>query len=63
MALADDLESEVKATFRSHWTEEGATAVPSPEGLRLNANHAKHLEAATVLYADLDGSTNMVDMT
>jgi class 3 adenylate cyclase len=29
--------------------------------LRLNSNHAKDLEKATVLYADLDGSTNMVD--
>jgi class 3 adenylate cyclase len=61
MALADDLASEVKATFKSPWAEEDATVVPSPESLRLNSNHAKHLAAATVLYADLDGSTNMVD--
>lgn len=61
MALADDLGSEVKATFVAQWTEEAATVVPSAETLRLNANHAKYLDAATVLYADLDGSTNMVD--
>lgn len=61
MSLADDLESEVKSTFKSSWTEEAVQVVPAPEDLRLNSNHAKHLDAATVLYADLDGSTNMVD--
>lgn len=61
MALIDDLKTEVQSTFASQWTEEPATAVPSPAALRLNANHAKHLDLATVLYADLDGSTNMVD--
>lgn len=61
MALIDDLKTEVHSTFASQWTEDAATAVPSPDALRLNANHAKHLESATVLYADLDGSTNMVD--
>jgi class 3 adenylate cyclase len=35
--------------------------VPDPEDLRLNANHAKDLKKATVVYADLDGSTTMVD--
>jgi class 3 adenylate cyclase len=35
--------------------------VPNAEDLRLNSNHAKDLNAATVLYADLDGSTDMVD--
>ncbi len=61
MALADDLESEVKQTFRSQWTFEDTTVVPSSDALRLNSNHAKHLAAATVLYADLDGSTKMVE--
>jgi class 3 adenylate cyclase len=61
MALADDLKAEVQSTFRSQWDEGSATAVPTPTALRLNANHTKHLESATVLYADLDGSTNMVD--
>ncbi|MHB8428499.1 MAG: adenylate/guanylate cyclase domain-containing protein [Acidiferrobacterales bacterium] len=61
MALVDDLTSEVKAIFSAQWAKEDASAVPSPEALRLNANHAKQLDAATVLYADLDGSTNMVD--
>jgi len=61
MGLKDDLESQIRATFTGIWDEEKTTVVPAPEALRLNANHAKNLEAATVLYADLDGSTNMVD--
>jgi class 3 adenylate cyclase len=60
MALADDLEQEVKKTFRSQWEEQETDSVPAPEDLRLNSNHAKKLEAA-VLYADIDGSTSMVD--
>jgi len=60
MALKEDLESEVKQIFKEQWTVQTTTGVPDPEDLRLS-NHAKDLEAATVLYADLDGSTNMVD--
>lgn len=61
MSLKDDLAAEVAATFRARWDEETTTVVPAAEDLRLNANHAKNLEGATVLYADLDGSTAMVD--
>ena len=61
MGLKNDLEAEVKATFAAQWETQTAQTVPAPEDLRLNANHAKDLETATVLYADLDGSTNMVD--
>jgi class 3 adenylate cyclase len=61
MGLKTDLEAEVKATFATLWQEQSTTSVPAAEDLRLNANHAKDLETATVLYADLDGSTNMVD--
>ncbi len=60
MALKDDLGSEVSQIFKEHWTVEKARIVPDPESVRLS-NHAKDLETATVLYADLDGSTNMVD--
>jgi class 3 adenylate cyclase len=42
------------------WTVETTKGVPEPTQIRLD-NHAKDLETATVLYADLDGSTNMVD--
>jgi len=61
MALKDDLVKEVKATFSSQWQVQDTASVPAPEDLRLNANHAKNLDTATILYTDLDGSTNMVD--
>lgn len=61
MSLKDDLAAEVAATFKAGWDQESTTTVPAAEDLRLNANHAKNLEGATVLYADLDGSTSMVD--
>jgi len=61
MGLKADLESQVKATFSQQWERQTTDSVPAPEDLKLNANHAKDLETATVLYADLDGSTKMVD--
>lgn len=61
MGLKEELTADVKATFAGQWDVQTTTVVPAPEDLRLNANHAKDLETATVLYADLDGSTNMVD--
>jgi class 3 adenylate cyclase len=61
MTLETDLTSEVANIFKHQWTEEKATVIPVPEALRLNSNHTKALDTATVLYADLDGSTNMVD--
>ncbi len=60
MGLKEDLESEVKQILKESWTVEATNEVPDPDQLRLS-NHAKDLETATVLYADLDGSTNMVD--
>lgn len=61
MSLKDDVSNEVSAIFSGEWQEETTTKVPAPEDLRLDAKHAKKLESATVLYADLDGSTNMVE--
>lgn len=61
MALKDELAQEVFSTLDTLWATEDAMVVPDATALRLNANHAKHLDEATVLYADLDGSTNMVD--
>lgn len=60
MAFKDDLISEVKQIFLDQWVVQTTTNVPDPEDLRLS-NHAKDLEKATVLYADLSGSTKMVD--
>ncbi len=61
MGLKDDLISQASDSLKSTWKEEITEIVPDPEDLALNSNHAKHLESATVLYADLNGSTNMVD--
>jgi class 3 adenylate cyclase len=61
MALVDDLKDEVSKTFKTNWTTEKAIVVPSATGLLLNSNYAKELESATVMYADMDGSTHMVD--
>lgn len=60
MPLYDDLQSEVSQIFSEEWSVTGTTNVPDPDQLRLS-NDAKNMETATVLYADLDGSTNMVD--
>jgi class 3 adenylate cyclase len=61
MSLKDDLSLEVTRIFSSQWDVQTTTTAPAAEDLRLDANHAKKLDSATVLYADLDGSTNMVD--
>jgi len=61
MGLKEDLSAEIKSTFATVWDVQKTDKVPSAEDLRLHSNHAKDLEKATVLYADLDGSTSMVD--
>lgn len=61
MGLKADLITEVKSTLSTQWNEQVTKTVPAAEDLLLNSNHAKNIESATVLYADLDGSTNMVD--
>lgn len=61
MPLKEKLEAEVQSTFATAWMFEVSTDIPTTENLRLNSNHAKDLEMATVLYADLNGSTKMVD--
>jgi class 3 adenylate cyclase len=61
MGLRDDLVTHVTQVFSSRWQEDNAISVPAPESLALDANHAKTLQSATVLYADLDSSTAMVD--
>ena len=59
MALKDDLEAEVKKIFKEAWTERDGNVVPEPKDLKLG-NDAVNLEA-TVLYADMSGSTHLVD--
>lgn len=59
MALGDDLKSEVAKIFKEQWTTRKGQTVPESEDLKLG-NDAVELEA-TVLYADLSGSTKLVD--
>jgi class 3 adenylate cyclase len=59
MALKDELENYVAKTFKDQWTVTDAKVIPDPEDITLD-NSASHFDLATMLYADLDGSTNMV---
>jgi class 3 adenylate cyclase len=57
--LGEQLDQEVEKIFRERWTTRDGQKVPESEDIQLG-NRAVKLEG-TVLYADLDGSTNMVD--
>jgi class 3 adenylate cyclase len=59
MALKADLESEVAEIFKNLWTERDGTVVPSDDSIKLG-NDAVKLKG-TVLYADLNDSTKLVD--
>lgn len=59
MALDDDLRKEVQRIFRDRWTVRDGQVVPDPENVGLS-NDAVKFDRATVLYADLAGSTSMV---
>src|SRR5207245_1997382 len=58
-SLKDDLLKEVSKIFRSRWTTRDGNVVPADDSLALD-NDAVKLDA-TVLYADLADSTNLVD--
>ena len=57
--LGQQLEQEVKKIFRETWSVRDGQKVPESEDLQLG-NDAVRLDGA-VLYADLDGSTDMVN--
>ena len=59
MPLGNDLNSEVRKILRERWTTRSGRVVPEPEDLALG-NDAVILDG-TVLYADLDGSTELVN--
>jgi len=59
MGLADDLTSEVKRIFRDSWDRRDGRLVPEADDLGLG-NEAISFDRATVLYADLSGSTALV---
>jgi len=60
MSLGEDLKSQVAKIFKTSWDKRNGKVVPSPEDLQLG-NDAVEFERATVLYADLSGSTSLVD--
>jgi|ERR1051325_1750156 hypothetical protein len=59
MGLKEDLENRVAEIFTQKWTERDGTVVPEAEALKLS-NDAINLDGS-VLYADLSGSTKLVD--
>jgi class 3 adenylate cyclase len=59
MGLQEDLKAQVVKIFKERWTERDGTVVPTSDDVQLG-NDAVKLQA-TVLYADLDASTNLVD--
>lgn len=60
MALKQDLENQVKKIFADSWSTREGKGVPEPANLILG-NEAIEFERATILYADLSGSTKLVD--
>lgn len=60
MALKDDLEKRVKDTFKDSWSVRDGRGVPAPSDLTMG-NDSIQFSDAVVLYADMDGSTDMVD--
>ena len=59
MGLHEDYSEAVEKIFKEEWSTREGKKVPESEDLRLG-NDAAELEG-TVLYADLDDSTNLVD--
>ena len=59
MALGDNLRSEVRKVLQEQWTTKARKHVPESVDLELR-NDAATIHG-TVLYADLDGSTKLVD--
>ena len=59
MSLSEDFAKEVRKIFRETWATRKGRKVPEPEDIALG-NDAVELDG-TVLYADLDDSTNLVD--
>lgn len=61
MAFKDELETTVKRIFREQWQVRKGAKVPEPADLALGKNDAIEFDRATILYADLSGSTALVD--
>jgi uridylate cyclase len=59
VTLKEELQEEVSAIFRAQWEQREGTVVPADNSIKLG-NDAVNVEA-TVLYADMADSTNLVD--
>lgn len=59
MGMKADLESEISKIFSKTWTFRDGQKVPEPSDIQLE-NHGVRIDA-TVLYADLADSTDLVD--
>jgi class 3 adenylate cyclase len=59
MGLKDELEKEVRKTFRSTWEQRDGTVVPTEDSIKLGNDGVK-LADVLVLYADLADSTQLV---
>ena len=59
MGLRDDLRKEVKDILKTNWKKRDGRTVPDADDIQLG-NDAVTIDAA-VLYADMDGSTALVD--
>ena len=60
MSTADDLKTHASQIFGSRWDVKDGLVVPEPSDLTLG-NSARKLDRATILYADISGSTKLVD--
>lgn len=60
MSVADDIKKNAADTFSSQWSVREGQVVPDTSDLKLT-NDAVHFEKATILYADLDQSTDLVE--
>lgn len=60
MSVADDIRNNSKDTFGTAWTVRDGLVVPAASDLKLT-NDAVRFETATILYADLDASTDLVE--
>src|SRR5688572_15813776 len=60
MGLKDDLQSEVRDVFATRWSARDGSVVPEADDVGLINDAVKFGEAA-ILYADLAGSTRLVN--
>jgi len=60
MGLADDIKVNAKDTYSTQWSERDGLKVPGAKDVALG-NDAVKFERATIMYADLDQSTALVE--